>query len=56
MEKYKQIYIVLSLTGSNFGHLIKFYTKEPYSHVSLAFDKELKEMYSLVENILITPS
>ncbi|WP_251859584.1 hypothetical protein [Clostridium sp. Marseille-Q2269] len=46
MKKYKQIYIVLSLTGSNFGHLIKFYTKEPYSHVSLAFDKELKEMYS----------
>ncbi|MGO5066415.1 MULTISPECIES: hypothetical protein [unclassified Clostridium] len=46
MGKHKQVYIVLSLTGSNFGHLIKFYTKEPYSHVSLAFDKDLKEMYS----------
>ncbi len=46
MGKHKQVYIVLSLTGSNFGHLIKLYTKEPYSHVSLAFDKDLNEMYS----------
>lgn len=39
-------YIMLSDTGSVLNRLIKFYTKSPYNHVSLALDEELNEMYS----------
>ncbi|GKX31201.1 hypothetical protein SH1V18_36810 [Vallitalea longa] len=39
-------YIMLSDTGSVLNRLIKFYTKVPYNHVSLALDEDLNEMYS----------
>lgn len=45
-ENNKKIYIVLTYTGTFLSKIIKFYTKEKYSHVSLSLDKELKEMYS----------
>ena len=42
----KKIYIVLTYTGTWVSKLIKIYTKAEYCHVSLALDKNLKEMYS----------
>lgn len=42
----RKIYIVLTDTGTVFTRLIKLYTKSPYNHVSVAFDKQLKEIYS----------
>lgn len=45
MEK-RYIYILLTDTGTIFTRTIKQYTKAPYNHSSLSFDKELKEMYS----------
>lgn len=42
----RKIYIVLTDTGTIFTRLIKLYTKSPYNHVSIAFDKQLKEIYS----------
>lgn len=42
----QQVYIVLSDTGTLFTNLIKSYTRAPYNHASIAFDSELKEMYS----------
>ena len=42
----QKIYIVLTHTGTLFSNLIKLYTKNDYSHVSLAFDEDLNEMYS----------
>lgn len=42
----KKIYIVLTHTGTNLSKLIKSYTKDEFSHVSIALDAELKEMYS----------
>lgn len=42
----KKIYIVLTHTGTNLSKLIKSYTKDEFSHVSIALDFELKEMYS----------
>ncbi|NTU69571.1 hypothetical protein HGB13_01935 [bacterium] len=46
MENEKNIYIVLTQTGTVLSSLIKSNTGEPYNHVSIGFDKDLKEMYS----------
>lgn len=40
------IYIVLTQSGTVLSRLIKLYTRQSFSHVSIAFDAELKEMYS----------
>jgi hypothetical protein len=45
MEK-THVYILLTDTGTLFTRTIKQYTKAPYNHSSLSFDKELSEMYS----------
>lgn len=45
MEK-KYVYILLTDTGTLFTRTIKQYTKAPYNHSSISFDKELNEMYS----------
>lgn len=42
----KQIYIVLTHTGTVLSRMIKMYTKGKFSHISIAFDKDLNEMYS----------
>lgn len=42
----KKIYIVLTHTGTTLSKIIKNYTKDEFSHVSIALDKQLKEMYS----------
>lgn len=45
MKEYK-LYILLSDTQSFISKGIKLYTKKPYSHVSLALDSNLDEIYS----------
>lgn len=42
----KKIYIVLTHTGTVLSQIIKKYTKDEFSHVSISLDVELKEMYS----------
>lgn len=42
----RQIYIILTHTGTSLSKLIKKYTKDEFSHVSIALDEELQEMYS----------
>ena len=42
----KNIYIVLSQTGTLFSRAIKWHTKDPYNHASISFDESLEEMYS----------
>jgi hypothetical protein len=46
MDNKKNIYIMLTHSGSIPSSMIKFYTREPYSHVSISFDVNLNEMYS----------
>ncbi|TWI54520.1 hypothetical protein [Halalkalibacter nanhaiisediminis] len=46
MESKDYVYILLTDTGTLFTKSIKTYTRAPYNHVSLAFDKELNELYS----------
>ena len=42
----KKIYIVLTHTGTTLSAIIKYYTKAEFTHVSIALDSELKQMYS----------
>lgn len=42
----KKIYIVLTHTGTTLSKIIKNYTNDEFSHVSISLDSELKEMYS----------
>jgi hypothetical protein len=42
----KEIFILLTNTGSLLTKLIKLYTKKPYNHASIAFDRKLSEVYS----------
>ncbi len=42
----KEVYVVLSDTGTWLSRLIRIYTKKRLNHASIAFDEELIEMYS----------
>lgn len=42
----KKIYIVLTHTGTTLSRIIKRFTKDEFSHVSISLDSNLKEMYS----------
>lgn len=42
----KEIYIVLTYTGSVLSKVVKYYTKDKYSHVSIGLDADLKQLYS----------
>ena len=42
----KKIYIVLTHTGTIVSRLIKMFTGNKYSHVSIALDENMDEMYS----------
>lgn len=42
----KKIYIVLTHTGTFLSQIIKKYTKDEFSHISISLDIELNEMYS----------
>lgn len=46
MNRNNTIYILLSHSGSMFSRAINIYTGDPYTHVSIALDKDLKELYS----------
>lgn len=37
----KKVYIILTHTGTVLSKIIKKYTKDEFSHVSIALDKEL---------------
>ena len=45
-NKLKKVYIVLTYTGTIPSKIIKFYTKDEYSHVSISLDEKLNNMYS----------
>lgn len=46
IEKNKEIYIILSYTGTALSRIIKLCTHAEYAHVSISLDKRLKKMYS----------
>ena len=42
----KNIYIVLTRTGTILSGIIRGFTKDEYTHVSISLDRELNKMYS----------
>lgn len=42
----KEIYIILTHTGTTLSKIIKSYTKDEFSHVSISLDVKLENMYS----------
>ncbi|URN96610.1 MAG: hypothetical protein NAG76_10460 [Candidatus Pristimantibacillus lignocellulolyticus] len=46
MAKERELYIVLTNTGTVLANVISYCTKEHLSHVSIAFDSDLREVYS----------
>ncbi|GGG11753.1 hypothetical protein [Paenibacillus aceti] len=46
MNNTKQIYILLSNPKTIITKMIGVYTKAPFNHASIAFDPQLREMYS----------
>ncbi|WP_211296394.1 hypothetical protein [Paenibacillus donghaensis] len=46
MTSNKDIYIVLTGTGTAFSGMIRWFTKAELNHASIAFDSELCEVYS----------
>lgn len=46
IDKMKGIYIILTYTGTIPSKVIKVFTKDEFSHVSISLDVDLNEMYS----------
>lgn len=46
MADNKELFIVVTQTGTFVSRVIRFVTKAPYNHVSLSLDKNLDKMYS----------
>lgn len=42
----RKIYIILTHTGTILSRIIKYWTKDEFSHISIALDADLEEMYS----------
>ena len=42
----KKVYIILTYTGTILSKIIKYYTGNEFSHVSIALDSQLRKMYS----------
>lgn len=53
--KKREIYILLTYSGTVLSKLIKVFTKEPYSHVSVSLDRELEELYSFGRKVPSNP-
>lgn len=51
----KDIYIVLTMTGTCISRILNKFYEEEYVHVSIALDKELNEMYSFGRRSNIMP-
>ena len=51
----RKLYILISKTHTVPARIIKFWTKEPYAHASIALDLELREMYSFARKGIYNP-
>ena len=51
----KIIYIVLTQTNSTISKMIKYFSCDKYSHISISFDKNCKKMYSFGRKYMYFP-
>ncbi|MBQ7002138.1 MAG: hypothetical protein IJN67_14070 [Oscillospiraceae bacterium] len=55
MEQQKCLYILFSATPYRIGKCIRFITGEPYNHVSIATEEDLRECYGFARRFYETP-
>lgn len=55
MNDQKYLYILFSATPYRMGRWIRFVTGEPYNHVSIATDEDLRECYGFARRYYQTP-
>lgn len=55
MENNKEIYIVLTQTGTIVSQILKAVTGAKYNHSSISLEKDLSQMYSFGRRYTITP-
>lgn len=55
MTRNRYIYIVLTGTGTAFSQLISLFTRAELNHASIAFDPELREVYSFGRKKMYNP-
>ena len=51
----RNVYILLTDTGTWFSRMIKLYTKAPYNHASISLDEQLEELYSFGRKVYYNP-
>ena len=52
---YNYIYIAFLVTNTNLGKMIRLFTRNQYSHVTIAFDHDLSKMYSFARYHVNSP-
>lgn len=55
MEEQKYICVLFSATPYRMGRMIRFVTKEPYNHVSIALEEDLSKLYAFARRYYRTP-
>lgn len=55
MEQQKNLYVLFSTTPYRMGKCIRFITGEPYNHVSIATEEDLRECYGFARRYYETP-
>lgn len=55
MSEQKYIYVLFSATPYRMGRMIRVVTGEPYNHVSIALEEDLKELYTFARRYYRTP-
>lgn len=50
-----KIYILLTMIGTQFSRVLRLATKKEFTHVSIALDKELNELYSFGRRSMLIP-
>ncbi len=53
--KHHYIYVAFLVTNTNMGRLIRLFTRNQYSHVSIAFEHDLNKMYSFARYNINSP-
>ena len=51
----KNIYIMISQTNTGCSRILKFFTRAPYNHASIALDENLNSLYSFARQNLYIP-
>lgn len=55
MSDQKYLYVLFSATPYKMGRMIRSVTGEPYNHVAIATEKDLRDLYSFARRYYTTP-